>query len=66
MAERDEAARKARAARLREQIARLKAPRGRSGEAEPEGAPPPKNPRDFIERRMREEQEGEHPDGPPD
>jgi hypothetical protein len=47
----DEEARARRAAELREQIRKVE-----SGEAEEE---PPKSPREFIERKMREEEERE-------
>ena len=50
--DKDQAARDARAAKLRQRIDRLK--RG-SDPGQP--APPPSNPRDFVEKRMREEQE---------
>jgi hypothetical protein len=57
MAEDDEAARKSRADKLREQISRLKN-RGDAGNeeetAQPGHAHPAKSPRDFIEERMRE------------
>jgi hypothetical protein len=45
-------ARKARAARLREEIARLKSQPGEV--AAPPGAPSSESPRDFVERRMSE------------
>jgi hypothetical protein len=51
----DEAARKARAERLREEIDKLVSPEGKPEEetGQPE-APPAESPRDFIHRRMRE------------
>jgi hypothetical protein len=53
----DEAARKARADRLRTQIERLTA--DRPIEQEPDRPPEPESPREFIERRMRETEPGD-------
>jgi hypothetical protein len=60
MATDDEAARKERARRLREQIGRLKTARpGQQGEEQESPARRPKTPRDFIEEKMRESEEKE-------
>jgi hypothetical protein len=48
----DSEERKARATRLREEIARLKSHSGR--DATPPRDPSSESPRDFVERRMRE------------
>jgi hypothetical protein len=53
MAADDEAARKARAQRLRKQIQRLAAPEGEAGSAQEAPPPAPESPRDFIHRKMR-------------
>lgn len=54
MPDTDEEARKARAARLRAEIERLKS-RGEPAKDNGEEPPPPKNPREFIHEKMRQE-----------
>jgi hypothetical protein len=69
MPEDDEAARKSRADKLREQISRLKN-RGDAGgdkeASEPDDARPAKSPRDFINEKMRERAEEERRSGEPE
>jgi hypothetical protein len=54
-------ARRAKAARLREQIERLKRDRNRETPEEPSDA---ESPRDFVERRMQEIEAEDQDDGP--
>jgi hypothetical protein len=61
MADEDEEARKARAARLRAQIERLKA--GQQPAWPPDQPSAPESPRDYVERRMREVDEDQQ-EGP--
>ena len=56
----DEEARKARAARLRAQIERLKT--GEQPAGLPDQPAAPHSPRDYVERRMREIDEDRHED----
>jgi hypothetical protein len=60
MSREDSEARKARAARLREQIERLKADQQPAGAPDPPAQP--ESPRDFVERRMRETDTEQHDD----
>jgi len=59
----DEAARKARAERLRKQIKGLKGQQAGGKEPRPKGGegeePPAESPREFIHRKMRDLDEGE-------